>query len=351
MSTIRRSSTSAPSSCITGRARCAQQPRIRSCRHLPGPGGDPAVSSITCCAPCRAAGASSSTAAMRILPRRSPRAAGRRSRPSRCRRRRPTGARTIGAGTARGASRCIHAGRSVGWVDWTLLGAHNVMNALAAIAAAAQAGVQPSAQCRRWHAFAACAAAWSCAAWPAGLPSTTTSRTTRPRSRRRSSGLRAPVGAARIVAVLEPRSNTMRLGVHRERLRIRARRGRRGMVLCTAPISAGTCGRGQRRSGRARIARQRRCAGGRALASELRAGDHVLVMSNGGFGGLHGKLLHGVARPGRARAGADVQRDTAVSAARRAVPGRAAAAAHLRAALRRHGRPLHARIGRVSAWC
>ena len=49
----------------------------------------------------------------------------------------------IAPGTAQRRFEVMAAGRSAGWVDWPLLGEHNVMNALAAIAAAAQAGVAP----------------------------------------------------------------------------------------------------------------------------------------------------------------------------------------------------------------
>jgi UDP-N-acetylmuramate: L-alanyl-gamma-D-glutamyl-meso-diaminopimelate ligase len=104
------------------------------------------------------------------------------------------------------------------------------------------------------------------------------------------SALRARVGAAPIIAVLEPRSNTMRLGVHREQLAAALQLADRswffnppnlGWDLTKAVAALGD--------------RARFSPTVDALVAELvgtlRAGDHVLVMSNGGFGGLHQKLL------------------------------------------------------------
>jgi UDP-N-acetylmuramate: L-alanyl-gamma-D-glutamyl-meso-diaminopimelate ligase len=103
-------------------------------------------------------------------------------------------------------------------------------------------------------------------------------------------GLRARVGTARIVAVLEPRSNTMKLGVHREQMAPALADADRTWFL-TVPdldwdLPKSVAALGPRAS----------FADGveplvSALAAESRPGDHILVMSNGGFGGLHDKLL------------------------------------------------------------
>ena len=69
----------------------------------------------------------------------------------------------------------------LGRVEWSLLGEHNQMNALAAIGAAEHVGVAPEVAAPRWPASRTCAGAWSCAARPPASRSTTTSRTTRPR--------------------------------------------------------------------------------------------------------------------------------------------------------------------------
>ena len=76
----------------------------------------------------------------------------------------------------------------------------------------------PRSRRARWRAFATSGAASSCAASPPASRSTTTSRTTRPRCGRPLEGLRKKVGAARILAVFEPRSNTMKLGAMKAQL-------------------------------------------------------------------------------------------------------------------------------------
>jgi UDP-N-acetylmuramate: L-alanyl-gamma-D-glutamyl-meso-diaminopimelate ligase len=110
-------------------------------------------------------------------------------------------------------------------------------------------------------------------------------------------GLRARVGAARIVAVLEPRSNTMKLGVHR---------GELAAALEAADVAwflnAGDLGWDLPAAVRALGPRAGFAPTVDALVGELaaaaRPGDHILVMSNGGFDGLHEKLLRALeARP------------------------------------------------------
>jgi UDP-N-acetylmuramate: L-alanyl-gamma-D-glutamyl-meso-diaminopimelate ligase len=112
-------------------------------------------------------------------------------------------------------------------------------------------------------------------------------------------GLRRRVGAARIVAILEPRSNTMRMGVHRDSL-AGSLAGADEVWLYTpadlgwdaGAVLAQLGNRGHGRSDVSVLARD--------LAQSLRPGDHALIMSNGGFGGLHGKLLAELSRPGGA---------------------------------------------------
>jgi UDP-N-acetylmuramate: L-alanyl-gamma-D-glutamyl-meso-diaminopimelate ligase len=175
-------------------------------------------------------------------------------------------------------------------VDWTLLGRHNVMNALAAIAAAASAGVPPPRAARALAGFHGVKRRMEIRGVVDGVTvyddfahHPTAIETT-------LGGLRARVGAARIVAVVEPRSNTMKLGVHRAQLAPALAQADRAWLLnppdlgwdlrtALAPLGA-------------------RAAVGEsvdelvlAVADDSRPGDHVLVMSNGGFGGFHDKLL------------------------------------------------------------
>ena len=102
-------------------------------------------------------------------------------------------------------------------------------------------------------------------------------------------GLRQKVGKARILAVLEPRSNTMKRGLMKEALpgsltlADRAFIYSAGLGWDAAAVFAPMGARASCVDDLAQLIE--------AIAAEARAGDHVLVMSNGGFGGIHGKLL------------------------------------------------------------
>jgi UDP-N-acetylmuramate: L-alanyl-gamma-D-glutamyl-meso-diaminopimelate ligase len=111
-------------------------------------------------------------------------------------------------------------------------------------------------------------------------------------------GLRRKVGDKRIVAVLEPRSATMKMGVHRDTLAPSLSAA--DSVWMFAPPDLGWDAEAvvAALGAKGRLARtlDELIAG---LAGGARAGDQVLIMSNGGFGGLHGKLLEALAdRPG-----------------------------------------------------
>jgi UDP-N-acetylmuramate: L-alanyl-gamma-D-glutamyl-meso-diaminopimelate ligase len=102
-------------------------------------------------------------------------------------------------------------------------------------------------------------------------------------------GLRSKVGDARILAVLEPRSNTMKLGVMKDALPGSLKDADR--VYCyganlgwDAAAALGALGDRAKTFGDL----DQLVA---AVAAAARPGDHVLVMSNGGFGGVHEKLL------------------------------------------------------------
>ena len=103
-------------------------------------------------------------------------------------------------------------------------------------------------------------------------------------------GLRRKVGGARILAVLEPRSNTMKLGVMKDGAAGQPGRRRPRVLLRREP------GLGCARQALAPLGDKVPCSTistrwSRRSRPRRRAGDHVLVMSNGGFGGIHAKLL------------------------------------------------------------
>ena len=193
-------------------------------------------------------------------------------------------------GSAQRRFEVFHGGRSAGRVEWPLLGEHNVMNALAAIAASAQAGVEPARAVRALAEFRGVRRRLEVRGVAAGVTvyddfahHPTAIRTT-------LAGLRAAVGAARIIAVLEPRSNTMRLGVHRETLAGSLAEADESWFHAPPELGWDLAGAVRGLGPRAHLAASVDELVTQ-LAATLRAGDHVLVMSNGGFGGLHGKLL------------------------------------------------------------
>jgi UDP-N-acetylmuramate: L-alanyl-gamma-D-glutamyl-meso-diaminopimelate ligase len=103
-------------------------------------------------------------------------------------------------------------------------------------------------------------------------------------------GLRRRVGGERIVAVLEPRSATMKRGVHKDTLA--GSLALADEVWFYVPPDLGWDAGAVVRSlgSRGHLATDVDALA-RELAQRLRPGDHALIMSNGGFGGLHGKLL------------------------------------------------------------
>ncbi len=184
----------------------------------------------------------------------------------------------------------LEQGQPRGTVRWQLIGVHNMENALAAIAAARHAGVAVERAIEALHSFAGVARRMQLrgevngvrvyddfAHHPTAIATTL-------------DGLRRRVGSARIVAILEPRSNTMRMGVHRDLL-APSLVGADEVWLYTpadlgwdpASVIGALGGRGHARGDVSTLATD--------LAQTLRPGDHALIMSNGGFGGLHGKLL------------------------------------------------------------
>jgi UDP-N-acetylmuramate: L-alanyl-gamma-D-glutamyl-meso-diaminopimelate ligase len=198
----------------------------------------------------------------------------------------------------------LQGGQPRGRVQWQLLGAHNMENALAAIAAARHAGVDVPVACAALQGFQGIARRLQVRGEAAGVVvyddfahHPTAIATT-------IDGLRRRVGRARIIAVLEPRSNTMRMGVHRHTL-APALAGADEAWLYTPPdlgwdaatVLASLGARGHSNADLQALARD--------LARTTRRGDHVLIMSNGGFGGLHDKLLAELRRAPGAGAAAE----------------------------------------------
>jgi UDP-N-acetylmuramate: L-alanyl-gamma-D-glutamyl-meso-diaminopimelate ligase len=184
----------------------------------------------------------------------------------------------------------MHAGAPVAEVRWELLGAHNADNALAAMLAARHAGVPVEGAAAALARFQGVRRRMELRGAASGVRvyddfahHPTAIATT-------IDGLRQRVGAQHIVAIFEPRSSTMRLGVHRDALAT-ALSGA-DAVWVYAPPTLGWDVRAALAplGAKAQVIDDMEAllAG---LAGALRAGDHALIMSNGGFGGLHTRLL------------------------------------------------------------
>lgn len=194
-----------------------------------------------------------------------------------------------GTADADGSFEAFQNTRSIGRVRWDLQGGHNRLNALAAIAAAAHAGVAPQQAVAALDDFLSVKRRMELRGTVGGVKvyddfahHPTAIRTT-------IEGLRQKVGGARILAVLEPRSNTMKQGVMKAALPGSVAEADRVFIYAAnlgwdARAVFGPLG------GKARC-EDNLADLAEAIASEARPGDHVLVMSNGGFGGIHAKLL------------------------------------------------------------
>lgn len=180
--------------------------------------------------------------------------------------------------------------QSLAEVDWALTGDHSINNALAAIAAARHAGVPARIAVDALGRFKNVKRRMELRGEVRGVRlyddfahHPTAIRTT-------LEGLRAQVGEQRIIAILEPRSNTMRMGIHADQLPTALAAA--DLVLVYSPPSldwdAGTVfaplgKRGEVFSDVASIIE--------TITTAAQPGDHLLVMSNGGFENIHQRLL------------------------------------------------------------
>ncbi len=198
------------------------------------------------------------------------------------------GARDIAADGA--SFEVVLDGRSCGVLRWALTGRHNVANALAALAAARHVGVAVAQGIEALAGFRNArrrmelrGEAGGVAVYDDFAHHPTAIETT-------LEGLRAHVGDARILAVLEPRSNTMRMGVMASRLPEALRDADRVLVYAPADLGWDADAVFAPLGGRAEVFDD--IAAIVARVTEIaRPGDQVLVMSNGAFGGIHEHLL------------------------------------------------------------
>lgn len=184
-------------------------------------------------------------------------------------------------------------GKIQGRVHWDLLGEHNRLNALAALAAARHAGVAVAAGIEALGQFKNVKRRMEVRGEVNGITvyddfahHPTAIETT-------VAGLRAKVDGARILAVLEPRSNTMKLGVMKDTLPDSLRDA--DLVFCYGANLGWDAAAALEPIRNKAVVFDDMTAMVEAIAQASRPGDHVLVMSNGGFGGVHAKILERLA--------------------------------------------------------
>ncbi len=188
-----------------------------------------------------------------------------------------------------GAAECVLAGVSLGAMTLSLPGRHNQLNGLAAVAAARHVGVPPRLALEALASFQGVKRRMEVRGVVNGVTvyddfahhPTAFSLTIE--------GLRRSQPQGRILAVLEPRSNTMKLGVMRDRLADSLSGA--DHVFCHASQLGWSAAEALAPLGsRASVFNDVESLV-KVVAADARCGDHVLVMSNGGFCGVHQKLL------------------------------------------------------------
>lgn len=188
----------------------------------------------------------------------------------------------------------LKSGMQVARVEWSLMGEHNQMNALAAIAAAEHVGVNAETACRALSEFANVKRRLEWIGEAAGIRvyddfahHPTAIRTT-------IDGLRRKVGPGhRILAIFEPRSNTMKLGQMKALLPWSLEEA--DLAFCHSGGLAWDAAQALAPLGERAVVADSIDTLVQRVLSRARAGDQLLCMSNGGFGGIHQKLLDALA--------------------------------------------------------
>jgi UDP-N-acetylmuramate: L-alanyl-gamma-D-glutamyl-meso-diaminopimelate ligase len=201
-----------------------------------------------------------------------------------------------GAPDRDGAFEIAWQGRAIGRLKWLLAGEFNRLNGLAAVAAARHAGVAPDVAIEALSRFGGVRRRLELKGTVRGVGvyddfahHPTAIRETIAGLRQYIEGSRARDGAGRILAVFEPRSNTLKNGVMKDALP-----GSFAGADLVYIYSAGLTW--DATSTFAPLGHRSRCETNMdtlvsAIVAEARVGDQILVMSNGGFGGIHLKLL------------------------------------------------------------
>ena len=194
-------------------------------------------------------------------------------------------ARTLGNDSADISFR----GKSQGTLNWGLMGEHNRMNALAALAAAHHVGVTIETGITALTKFKnvrrrmeLCGVANEITVYDDFAHHPTAIQTT-------LEGLRNKVNDARIIAVLEPRSNTMKMGIWQDRLAESLKAA--DLVFCYTSNLGWDVQKSLEPMGSKAVSSDNLEKLIEAITVATHPGDYVLIMSNGGFGGIQKKIL------------------------------------------------------------
>lgn len=184
----------------------------------------------------------------------------------------------------------LYKGEPQGEVHWGMLGNHNVNNALAAIGAARHAGVKPADACAALSVFKGVKRRMELRGQERGVyvyddfaHHPTAIQTT-------LDGVRASAPGGRILAVLEPRSNTMKMGVHGNALADSLRAADHSFIYQGPGVDWDVAGALRSLGDRVSV-HDELASLVQSVCDAADSGDRIVVMSNGGFGGVHGKLL------------------------------------------------------------
>ena len=187
----------------------------------------------------------------------------------------------------------LRASLKIARVEWPLLGEHNQMNALATIAAAEHAGVAPDVAAKALATFENVRRRLELRGevnrikvYDDFAHHPTAMRTT-------VNGLRRKVGLERILAVFEPRSNTMKLGAMKAQLPWSLEEA--DLAFCHSGGLTWDAAQALAPMGAQAVVCDSIATLVARVVGSARPGDHVLCMSNGGFGGVHDKLLAALA--------------------------------------------------------
>ena len=175
-------------------------------------------------------------------------------------------------------------------VSWSLIGEHNAYNALAAIIAANNVGISPEKACQSLSEFKSVKRRLECIYEKNGTTiyddfahhPTAIAKTLQ--------ALRQHAGDARVIAVMEPRSNTMKMGVHAKTLAGSFKDADQILLYQADNVDWNIAEQMTELGNRCQVFKDIEAIVGK-VADMHQDGDHIVIMSNGAFGGIHNKLI------------------------------------------------------------